>query len=507
MTSQFHLPNNLFIPRNTIFLHFLITLFILTSMLAPPPLWAGECITDDSDLLAAEQGYYLSIQEHGIGEFNDGWGLSCWRHDQGLDDQLKALLEAMMSDSRIHPAYVAEAANDYGMLFGDEPAWKHHGVVIEGTSQDWKQALQNAQGPARYALIMPKLKNAWTAVGTVIEPTGDIDYIDGPANIRNSPKGNQVASLPDNTRVRVLREKDGWVEIDALGVKGWTHHKNLIGWVIGEQDSHGFRPLARAAYMGYADTIDFLLRKGADVNAVDGFGRTALHWAILGTSHALGGVEKEILRKLCGAKGVAVNQRDSQGESPLFMAVEQMNLEVVKLVLQIDGVDVNIANNEGVAPLIFSIGRNRKDIFDALIDATDALNINGVDSEGETPLAFAVSSASKFVPALLQIDGVDIEHADNEGRTPLFRAVANRDPETARLLLERGARVDVVNHKGNNLLLAYLTNRDPYKRNKSWGTLLVIFLLISWSWGTLLVIFLLISWGTLLVIFLLIHFV
>jgi ankyrin repeat protein len=467
VTKQLQRGEHPAIPQGSYFLRrFFRVLFILALIFSPLTVWAGECITSDGELLAARKAFYQSAKTQGIGELDEGWGLSCWRHDEGLDDQLKAVLVEMMSDSRIHPAYVAEAANDYAMVFGDMPAFEHHGIVVKGSPQDWKLALQKAQGPARYALIRPKLKNALAPVGTEVEATGNVDYIDGPANIRNAPKGKLVASLPDNTRVRVLQEQAGWVEIATPEARGWTHHKNLMGWVIGEQDAQGFLPLGRAAYLGYADTVDFLLRKGADVNAVDGFGRSALHWAVLGTSHDLGGAELAPLKKLCSLQGIAVNQRDAQGETALFMAVQQMNLGVVKQVLGIDCVDVNIVDNDGTAPLVLAIGWNRKDIFDALVAATDALNINGADNEGVTPLAFAVSSGPGFVPALLQFQGIDIERADKEGRTPLFRAVANRDPKTARLLLERGARVDVVDHEGNNLLLAYLDNRDPYKRNQ-----------------------------------------
>jgi len=427
-------------------------MILLAGLLTPALSRAGECITSDSELLAAQQNFYADAKNNGLGDYDDGWGLSCWRSDEGLEAQLKNVLVAMMNDSSIHPAYVAEAANDY--FFNDLHAQL--------------QALQAVQGPARYALIHPLLKKpgAPSPLPQLPLGEGDIDYIDGPANIRDKPKGTQVATLPDNTRVRVYQEKDGWVEIHAGKVRGWTFHKNLMGRLLGKQGPEGFPILSRAAFMGYAETLDFLLAKGADPNDVDRFGRNALHWAVLGTSFDLGGVERSILRKLCSSRGVEINRRDNEGQTPLFSAVQQMDFVVIKMLLEVPGVDATLADDQGNTPLSYAIGWNRRDIFDALIAASPQLDVNVVDNDGETLLARAIASNPKLVPELLKFKGIDLERADNQGRTPLFRAVELRETELVKLLLDQGARIETTDNEGNSLLHACFANRDPYRRNQ-----------------------------------------
>jgi len=425
---------------------------LLAGLLTPVLSHAGECITSDSDLLAAQKNFYADAKKNGLGDYEDGWGLSCWRSDEGLDKQLEQVLRDMMNDSSIHPAYVAESANDYFFFDLDQRL----------------KELQESQGSARYALIRPLLKKP--GAPEPLPPTplgeGEIDYIDGPANIRDQPKGTQIATLPDNTRVRVYREQDGWVEIHAGKVRGWTFHKNLMGRLLGKQGPEAFPVLSRAAFMGYAETVDFLLAQGADPNEVDRFGRNALHWAVLGTSFDLGGVERRILRKLCSVKGIEVNRRDKEGQTPLFGAVKQMDLEVIKTLLGVPGVDATLADNRGNTPLGYAIGWKRRDILDALVAASPQLDINVADNDGETLLAHAISTNPKLVPELLKFKGIDLERADNKGRTPLFRAVELHETELVKLLLEQGARIETTDNEGNSLLHACFTNRDPYRRNQ-----------------------------------------
>jgi len=428
-------------------------LLMLAVILFPAALWAGECLISDSDLLTEQKEHYESIKASGLGIEGVGWELRCWRGDEGLDDELQSVLLEMMSDSSIHPFYVAAAANDY--IFFDRDARL--------------EALPTVQGPARYALIRPLLENsqkAPTAVPPIPLGEGEFDYIDGPAHIRSAPKGEKIATLPDNTKVRIYQEQNGWLEIHSGKVRGWTYRTNLMGHIVGKQPAEAFPVLARAAFMGYMETVDFLLRQGADVNATDRFGRNALHWAVLGSSFKMGGVEREILQKLCIRDGLDINRRDSAGETPLLMAVKHQDLGVIETLLAVPGVDANLADNDGTTPFSYAIRRGKQDIFDALLKATPKIAVNAPNSAGETLLAVAVREAQEFVPQLLTFPDIDIEQADNRGQTPLFTAVANHDSETVRLLLERGARVEVVDHEGKNLLHAYLDCCDEYRLNK-----------------------------------------
>ena len=51
--------------------------------------------------------------------------------------------------------------------------------------------------------------------------------IDGPANIREKPKGKTIGSIEDGAEVKILREEEKWYEVERKGIKGWTYKENV----------------------------------------------------------------------------------------------------------------------------------------------------------------------------------------------------------------------------------------------------------------------------------------
>jgi ankyrin repeat protein len=85
-----------------------------------------------------------------------------------------------------------------------------------------------------------------------------------------------------------------------------------------------------------------LLRNGAEVNARDYQGRTALHQAVIGQSK---NVVLELLKN-----GADITARDNEGRTALHLAAATRRLEILKLLLE-EGADVNVHDNEGKTPL------------------------------------------------------------------------------------------------------------------------------------------------------------
>jgi hypothetical protein len=52
--------------------------------------------------------------------------------------------------------------------------------------------------------------------------------IDGPANVRDNPKGKSITMINDGTEVLVLNQQGDWYEILYANVKGWTYKDNLV---------------------------------------------------------------------------------------------------------------------------------------------------------------------------------------------------------------------------------------------------------------------------------------
>ena len=152
-------------------------------------------------------------------------------------------------------------------------------------------------------------------------------------------------------------------------------------------------PVADAAMRGDSETVRTLLRGGADVNAAQGDGMTALHWAALNndlkTMNVLlyAGAATEPLTRvgaftplhLASSRGHAAavarlleaggkpGAFTAPGVQPLHLAAEAGNPEAVKALLD-RGADINARDKtHGRTPLVFAASQNRLDALKVLL--------------------------------------------------------------------------------------------------------------------------------------------
>jgi len=132
-------------------------------------------------------------------------------------------------------------------------------------------------------------------------------------------KEKDVNAYDGNTRGRVLYSA-------ALG-GNYEVVKYLIkkGAKVKEHAAFENRTLLHAAANGGNLEIFnlFLKSKTQNVNAVDLFGQTVLHWAVIGKN-------KAIIKKLL-KNGADKNAKDNFNKTPLDLAVERKNEEIVKI--------------------------------------------------------------------------------------------------------------------------------------------------------------------------------
>src|SRR5687768_5083492 len=120
-------------------------------------------------------------------------------------------------------------------------------------------------------------------------------------------------------------------------------------------------PVADAAMKRDRAAVKVLLQQGADVNAAQGDGMTALHWAA-----ERGDVELTTMLLSAGARVEAFTRNGNY--TPLHLASRAGAAPVIKSLLAADA-NVNAATTSGGAtPLHFAAAQGSRDAISALLD-------------------------------------------------------------------------------------------------------------------------------------------
>src|ERR1041385_2303267 len=143
------------------------------------------------------------------------------------------------------------------------------------------------------------------------------------------------------------------------------------------------------------DALRALLKQGANVNATDADGTTALHWA---------------------------SYRDDGETADLLIRA---------------GAKVNAANDLGATPL-WTASQNGSDAMVRRL-LTAGANPNAALLLGETPLMVAARSGYPVVVELLAAKGANVNARAARGQTALMWAVAQKHPQVVSVLLAHGA--------------------------------------------------------------------
>ncbi len=158
-------------------------------------------------------------------------------------------------------------------------------------------------------------------------------------------------------------------------------------------------PVADAAQSGDLEALRALLRDGADVNASQGDGMTALHWAAYG-----GQLEMIEVLVYAGANLEAVTRVADY--TPLMVATRTGHGDAAVLLLDA-GADPRAATVTGVTPLHFAAGAGQTQAVEALIAA--GAEVDARESKmGQTPLIFAANEGRTEAIRVLVEAGADV---------------------------------------------------------------------------------------------------
>ena len=139
------------------------------------------------------------------------------------------------------------------------------------------------------------------------------------------------------------------------------------------------------------------------------------------------------------AQGVDVNARQGDGATALHWAAHRNDLETTAVLLGA-GADANAANELGATPLWLACVSGGGALVERLLDA--GANPNAALSSGETVLMSAARAGNADAVGLLLAHSADANVAEgSRGQTALMWAVAQQHADVARMLVEHGADV------------------------------------------------------------------
>ena len=244
-------------------------------------------------------------------------------------------------------------------------------------------------------------------------------------------------------------------------------------------------PLVAAAKHGDGAALRALVQQRADVNAADGDGTTALHWA----SHR----DDLDSAGLLVRAGANVNAANDLGATPLWIASQNGSAPLVRILLQA-GADPDRALLLGETPLMVASRSGSADVVEQLL--LKGANVNARAARGQTALMWAAAQQHPEVVRVLLSKGADV-HSRSEvwsqvmavpphglplynkviphgGNTALLFAARSGDLASATLLVTAGANVNdadgwgvsatvLAAHSGFEELVAFLLARgaDP----------------------------------------------
>ena len=221
------------------------------------------------------------------------------------------------------------------------------------------------------------------------------------------------------------------VESDQEKVRGCL---DIAGDLLNTPDRHGWSALHYVSRHNKTDTLRTLMKQpGLDFNKVTLKYKTPLILASIYGHH-------DILRTLSGVRGLEVNYRGMKKYewAALHYAVYYNDLECVKILSQVPGVDINLRNYDGNTPLSLALKNNHVDILRVLLAQPD-LDLTVTDGNGLDVAHLVVGHHSGEALTCLELlsrdKRVDWNIKNQDGDTPIMHCMKANKTEMIRILM------------------------------------------------------------------------
>ncbi|XP_059178222.1 uncharacterized protein LOC131957434 [Physella acuta] len=203
-------------------------------------------------------------------------------------------------------------------------------------------------------------------------------------------------------------------------------------------DKFGQTVLQRAINSQHMDIAECLIHAGVYLDSKDFYGRTAFN---------LDKMKKLI--SLLLEKGADPNIKDSRGRSLLFRSLEENHLNLANVLIE-GNADVNTANEVGETPLNIAVNRNDTDMIKNLLRKGADVNLYG-GKFLPNPIRVAETGNFEMMKLFLQ-HKADVD-VTVDGVNALFISIEKNDTNMWELLVGNGAGLEAFNARGETVLM------------------------------------------------------
>ncbi|NUO47865.1 MAG: hypothetical protein HOV80_03305 [Polyangiaceae bacterium] len=218
---------------------------------------------------------------------------------------------------------------------------------------------------------------------------------------------------------------------------------------VGVRDKQGWTALHAAANEARLQSVELLLKLGADPNAEDEQEDTPLHHAFAARANIN---DRELADRAAIAQalieaGADIDASGSEGRTALWGACNLARGKATNLVAFIlsKKPNLNAADQEDYSILHIATIWNHESVVRAATAAKAA--VNAKDNEGGTPLLHAAFHGRTELVKLLLASKADPNIASKDGYTPLRAAALQGYLHIAKILVDAGAKLEVADRE------------------------------------------------------------
>ena len=202
-------------------------------------------------------------------------------------------------------------------------------------------------------------------------------------------------------------------------------------------NNYGQTLLNFACKYGYLSIVEYLISKGADIEAKNKYERTPIHVACLNGNLPI--IEYFV------SKGIGIDIKNEYGQTPIHFACRFGHLNIVQYLIEKQHVDKDVKDDNDWTLLHYACRNDQLDVVEYLI--LQGADLNATDKNNQTPLHFAcIKGHLNIVQYLIEKQHVDKDVRGGNDRTPLHCACQFGCFDIVKYLISKGANVEAKNN-------------------------------------------------------------